>query len=108
MSAMDAFLVTSRMETFGQVAVEAQACGTPVWAFAVGGLPETLKAGETGGLVPFGETGLMAAEILACHENGRLREMGDAGCAWVRNRFGTERTSQQYADLYRDLLPTGS
>jgi glycosyltransferase involved in cell wall biosynthesis len=104
MSAMDAFVITSQMETFGQVAVEAQACGTPVWAFAVGGLPETLDPGESGGLLPFGETGRMAAEIVAYRDQGKLPAMGTAGCAWVRSRFGTERTSRHYEDLYRKLL----
>jgi glycosyltransferase involved in cell wall biosynthesis len=104
MSAMDAFVITSQMETFGQVAVEAQACGTPVWAFAVGGLPETLMPGESGGLFPFGSTDLMAADILACHRDGKLDGMGDTGASWVRDRFGSDRTTQQYVRLYQDLL----
>jgi glycosyltransferase involved in cell wall biosynthesis len=104
MSAMDAFIVTSQMETFGQVAVEAQACGTPVWSFAVGGLPETLDPGQSGGLELFGETGRMAADILACRNADKLSAMGAAGYTWVRSRFGTERSSSQYVDLYQYLL----
>lgn len=87
MSAMDVFVVTSQMETFGQVAIEAQACGTPVWAFAVGGLSETLKPGETGGLLPFGDVKDMAAEILKCANEGVLPAMGASGHDWVRSRF---------------------
>src|SRR5262249_38628102 len=54
-SAMDVFVMTSAIETFGQVALEAQACGTPVCAFEVGGLTDAVRHGETGFLSPFGD-----------------------------------------------------
>jgi glycosyltransferase involved in cell wall biosynthesis len=63
-SAMDVFIVASRMETFCQVATEAQACGTPVWAFDVGGLSDAVQSGVTGRLVPFADTDRMAEEYL--------------------------------------------
>jgi glycosyltransferase involved in cell wall biosynthesis len=103
-SAMDAHLVTSQMETFGQVSVEAQACGTPVFAFAVGGLPETLVDGQTGGLALFCDYKEMAEEILAAHRSDRLKPMGQAGAKWVRGQFDSLAVAQKYIELYEELL----
>ncbi len=103
-SAMDAHLVTSQMETFGQVSVEAQACGSPVFAFAVGGLPETLVDGQTGGLVPFDECKEMAEQILSAHRAGRLEAMGQAGAEWVRGQFDSLVVAKKYVEVYEELL----
>ena len=103
-SAMDAHLVTSQMETFGQVSVEAQACGTPVFAFAVGGLPETLVDGKTGVLVPFGECEQMAEQIVAAYRAGRLKAMGRAGAEWVRGQFDSLVVAKKYVEVYEELL----
>jgi glycosyltransferase involved in cell wall biosynthesis len=102
-SAMDAHLVTSQMETFGQVSVEAQACGTPVFAFAVGGVPETLVDGDTGGLVDFGNSRGMADAILAANRAGRLEDMGASGARWVRGQFDSREITDQYLALYEEL-----
>jgi glycosyltransferase involved in cell wall biosynthesis len=103
-SAMDAHVVTSQMETFGQVSVEAQACGTPVFAFAVGGLPETLVDWKTGVLVPFGECEQMAEQIVAAHRAGRLEPMGQAGAEWVRGQFDSLVVAKKYLEVYEELL----
>jgi len=52
MGSVDAVAVPSSSETFGLVAVEAQACGTPVLATDVDGLRHAVRDGETGRLVP--------------------------------------------------------
>ena len=103
-SAMDAHVVTSKMETFGQVSVEAQACGIPVIAFAVGGLPETLLDGNTGILVPFGECEEMAAQIVAAHRARSLESMGQAGAEWVRGQFDSLVVAKKYVEVYEELL----
>jgi len=107
-SAMDVHVVTSQMETFGQVSVEAQACGTPVFAFAVGGLPETLVDGKTGVLVPFGQCEEMAAQIVAAYRAGRLESMGEAGAEWVRGQFDTLVVAKKYVEVYEELLRCNS
>jgi glycosyltransferase involved in cell wall biosynthesis len=107
-SAMDAHLVTSQMETFGQVSVEAQACGTPAFAFAVGGLPETLVDGQTGGLAPFDECKEMAGQILSAHKAGRLEAMGQAGAEWVRGQFDSLVVAKKYVEVYEELLAGSS
>lgn len=101
-SAMDVFVVASQMETFCQVATEAQACGTPVWAFDVGGLRDAVRAGVTGNLVPFGDTERMAEEICAQHRAGKLPAMGDHAATWVRENFPAEKMAAQYLELYRE------
>jgi glycosyltransferase involved in cell wall biosynthesis len=103
-SAMDAHVVTSKMETFGQVAVEAQACGTPVFAFAVGGVPETLFDGKTGVLVPFGQCEEMARQIVAAYRAGRLKAIGRSGAEWVRGHFDSLVVAKKYVEVYEELL----
>jgi D-inositol-3-phosphate glycosyltransferase len=72
-------VVPSRVETFGLVALEAQAQGTPVIAARVGGLPEVVADGETGRLVEGHEPGDYCAAIseMLRDEDGR-RQMGEA------------------------------
>jgi glycosyltransferase involved in cell wall biosynthesis len=103
-SAMDAHLLTSQMETFGQVSVEAQACGAPVFAFAVGGVPETLVDRKTGVLVPFGQCEEMAAQIVAAYRAGRLGSMGQAGAGWVRGQFDSLVIAKKYVEVYEEVL----
>ena len=103
-SAMDAHVLTSKMETFGQVSVEAQACGIPVFAFAVGGVPETLIDGKTGVLVPFGQCEEMARQIVAAYRAGRLGSMGQAGTEWVRGQFDSLVIAKKYVEVYEELM----
>jgi glycosyltransferase involved in cell wall biosynthesis len=103
-SAMDVFVVTSKMETFGQVATEAQACGTPVWAFDVGGLSDAIHHGNTGKLIPFAEITTMADSISSERAQGNLSAMGSRGAAWVRKHFCLEKMAEQYLNLYREAL----
>jgi glycosyltransferase involved in cell wall biosynthesis len=103
-SAMDAHVVTSKMETFGQVVVEAQACSTPVFAFGVGGVPETLIDGKTGVLVPFGKCEEMAAQIIDAYRAGRLESMAQAGAEWVRGQFDSLVVAKKYVEVYEELF----
>ncbi len=106
-SAMDVFVVTSRMETFGQVATEAQACGIPVWAFNVGGLGDAIQDGITGKLIPFADITAMADSICSEKALGHLPAMGERGAEWVRKQFGVEQKAEQYLQLYREALAGG-
>ena len=101
-SAMDVFLLTSRMETFGQVAIEAQACGTPAWAFDVGGVSDAVKKNVGGGLVPFNDCQGMADEIIAEFKSNRLYKLGQTGSSWVREKFTISKMTDSYVDLYKE------
>jgi glycosyltransferase involved in cell wall biosynthesis len=103
-SAMDVFVLTSRMESFGQVAIEAQACGTPVWAFDVGGLHDAVQNGVTGKLLPFPDTTAMGESI--CAAKADLPAMGQRGREWARATFSIETMAERYLSLYRQALKT--
>ena len=68
--AADLVAVPSYSESFGLVAVEAQACGTPVVAAAVGGLPVAVRDGVTGTLVAGHDVDDWAQAIAALVERG--------------------------------------
>jgi D-inositol-3-phosphate glycosyltransferase len=68
--AADVVAVPSYSESFGLVAVEAQACGTPVVAAAVGGLPVAVRDGVSGVLVPGHDIDEWAAAIAGVFERG--------------------------------------
>ncbi len=97
-------LVPSHSETFGLVALEAAASGTPVIAAAAGGLREAVAHGETGQLMdsrlPI-DWGLALHHVLT--EPGLLARMGVVARVHSR-RFDWRWTAQQLAALYADLV----
>ena len=103
-SAMDAFVIASKMETFGQVASEAQACGTPAYAFNVGGLSDAISHGETGGTVPYADCNVMADLILDDRKSGKLAAMANQCRQWVSTQFSLEQSTNAYLDVYHSAL----
>lgn len=85
-------------ETFGRVAVEAQACGVPVLASDRGGIPETLRPGETGWLLPPGERSAWVGAI-ASLEPSDLWRRRDACVAFVHERFDARKVAQTLVTL---------
>jgi glycosyltransferase involved in cell wall biosynthesis len=67
----------SRSEGLSRVALEAMLVGTPVVASAVGGLPEIVRDGETGWLVPPGDAARLAAALVRAFEDGTVDARGD-------------------------------
>jgi D-inositol-3-phosphate glycosyltransferase len=103
-AAADALLVPSRSESFGLVALEGQACGTPVVAAAVGGLRYSVLDGVTGYLVEGHDPGDHADRLLALlGDTRRAAEMSDAA---VRHsmRFSWDATAGEIDAVYRELL----
>ena len=87
-AACDIYASCSRWETYNLPLAEAQACGKPVVAFNIGPHPEVVTDGQTGFLVPFADTNDLAEAIIKLLKNDKLRrEMGDAACKVVRERF---------------------
>lgn len=106
-SAADLLMVPSYYESFGLVALEAMACGTPVVAARVGGLPSLVRDGETGYLVPWHcpEPFAERLNVLLAHDDLR-NHMGQAA---YRNAQGMawEAVVHRFASLYEDLITRG-
>ena len=102
--AADLLAVPSRHETFGHVALEAMASGTPVAAANAGGLREVVADGVTGRLVAGRDPGAYAACIAELLRDDAARaRMGAAAPEWAR-RFGWERASADLRAAYAQTL----
>ena len=103
LQAADAFVCPSRWaEAAGLVNLEAQACGLPVLASRIGGIPEYVADGRTGVLFPPGDAeGLAAAVRRLLDHPHRFRDMGLAARESAVTRFSTAARLEEYLDLYR-------
>ncbi|MBI3216177.1 MAG: D-inositol-3-phosphate glycosyltransferase [Mycobacterium sp.] len=99
--AADLVAVPSYSESFGLVAVEAQACGTPVVAAAVGGLPVAVRDGVTGVLVDGHDPGDWADALrtLLARDPAELAAMGSAAVAHAAG-FSWEHTTDALLAAY--------
>jgi len=105
-AAADVVLMPSRSESFGLVALEAQACGTPVVAASVGGLRTVVRGG--GILVEGHDPGDHAEALLAIlTDPGLAMRLGAAG-ARESLAFSWDATSHEVAEVYRELLRTAA
>jgi D-inositol-3-phosphate glycosyltransferase len=101
--AADALVIASRYESFGLVAVEALACGTPVVAAKVGGVPSVVRDGENGLLVPWRCPAAFAEQLDALLADGpRLRRLRARARPSVEG-FDWRRIGDRVRALYRDL-----
>ena len=104
---LDLFAMPSRTDSFGIVFLEAWANGVPVVAAAAGGVPEVVRHGITGLLVPFGDLDRLTGALIALlSEPAQARAMGQAGRSLVErgytwdDRFATllKRTNELVAE----------
>lgn len=104
LKACDVLALPSRLEGTPRVVTEAMACGLPVVATRVGGLPEQLGDGEAGLLVPLGDAGALADALEAVLRDEGLRaRLGAAGRARAK-MFSVEAMLAATDALYRGLL----
>ena len=97
-------VVPSYNESFGLVALEAQACGTPVVAAAVGGLRTAVADGRSGLLVAGHDPADYATTIARVLADGSLRRVLAAGAVAHAGRFGWSATAAGLVETYRDVI----
>jgi glycosyltransferase involved in cell wall biosynthesis len=104
-AAADIFVHPSRAENYPLVLLESLACGTPMAAFSVGGVPELVRPGETGALAPPGDAGALAERLSRLLDDEELRGRMSAAC---RERAEAEHDvalqARRYRDVYRAAL----
>jgi D-inositol-3-phosphate glycosyltransferase len=103
-SAADVCVVPSFYESFGLVALEAMACGTPVVASRVGGLAGTVLDGETGYLIPWRCPEPFAERIELLLGNEELRRAFGRTAREAVERFRWANVADQVIELYRQLI----
>ncbi|MCI0547859.1 MAG: glycosyltransferase [Candidatus Rokubacteria bacterium] len=107
-AAADATVIPSYYESFGMVALEAMACGSPVVASRVGGLTTTVRHGLTGLLVPEGDGPALAGALAGILGDSALRErLGREATRWAaEHRWPC--VAEAVCRLYADLSPAAS
>jgi glycosyltransferase involved in cell wall biosynthesis len=101
----DVFVLPSENEGFGRVAVEAMAMARPVVAAAVGGVPEIVRDGETGILVPPSDPAALAAAVRSLLDDpARAARLGAAGRARAQSRFSLTAHVDGVERVYAEVL----
>ena len=104
MAAADVVVVPSRMENLPNMVAESLACGTPVAAFAVGGIPEMVRSSETGYLARPHDPEELAKGICWLLERGGV--LLDACAGFAKATYAPETVARRHLDLYRSLVET--
>lgn len=105
MQAIDVLVVPSHWEGFGLVTLEAMAARRPMIASRVSALPEIVRDGETGWLVPPGDARALAAALgEALRDPARARAMGRQGRVRLETHFTISRMVADHARVYNDAL----
>jgi len=103
--AADIYLHAARADTFPNAVLEALACGRPVVATAVGGIPEQVVQGETGLLTPPRDAAALATALERLVSDQELRErMGRRAHADAQQRFDLERQADEYVRWFEKVL----
>jgi len=101
-SAAEAVIVPSQYESFGMVALEAMACGTPVVASQVGGLAFLVQDGITGYTVPTSDPQALADRLLTLIKDPELRNNMGRRAAEFAKDFSWQNIAERISSLYLD------
>ena len=104
-SAADVFVLSSRQDNLPNTGIESLACGTPVVAFDIGGLPDIVDHQRTGWLArPFDTEDLAAGIAWVLCDRERANQLGVAARDTAEERFSEPRIAAQYKELYERVL----
>ncbi len=102
---LDLVVHPAEMEGLGVSLLQAAACGVPIVAFPAGGIPEIVREGENGYLLPVGDmAGLRGRVIELLQAPERARAMGRCGRALVEREFSIDSMVQGNLAIYRELI----
>jgi D-inositol-3-phosphate glycosyltransferase len=103
-SAAQAVVMPSQYESFGMVALEAMACGTPVVASGVGGLLYLVRDGQTGFHIPDSDPVALADRLQILLTDPHLRHELGRHAANLARSYSWERITDQVMTLYESVL----
>ena len=105
LAAIDVLVMPSRWEGLPMALLEAMALGKPVVAHAVGGIPDVLRDGQEGLLVPPHHPQQMMQALARLLGDTALRaQMGANALSRVRSHYSAEALARAYEKLYRDAM----
>jgi len=102
-SSAEVVVVPSHYESFGMVALEAMACGTPVVASQVGGLAFLVQDGVTGFTVPVDDPQLLAERLSQILCNPELRQRMGKNALMAAREYAWEIIAQRVKEMYEQL-----
>lgn len=102
-SAAEVAVMPSHYESFGMVALEAMACGTPVIASEVGGLAYLVRDGETGFTIPAEEPETLCEKLSWLLNDEALRRKMSAQAAAYAQDYAWEKIAKRIVDVYEEL-----
>jgi D-inositol-3-phosphate glycosyltransferase len=103
-SAAEVLVMPSHYESFGMVALEAMACGTPVIASQVGGLAHLVQDGVTGYTIPAENADALCEKLTTLLGDSAMRQkMGRAAAAYALN-YDWEKIVLRVVEVYQELL----
>lgn len=100
----DVFVVPSLVENFPCVILESMASGTPVIAFATGGIPEQIDE-DSGWLVEAGNVKALKENIVrACSDREKLEAKAFHARSKAENLFPENRMIERYIEIYNEII----
>jgi D-inositol-3-phosphate glycosyltransferase len=107
-SAAEVVVMPSHYESFGMVALEAMACGTPVIASQVGGLAFLVQDGVTGYHVPDEDDKALCEKLTALLGNESLRQALGQNAAEYAQKYAWEKIAAQIVGVYHDVIKSAT